>query len=88
MVSGPPILTIALNRITMDYSTFQRVKLADKVTFAQLLNFNYYLNGYENIKNKKYQQEVEKMQKYNATLVERNKDLDAKKQANRISSYC
>ena len=61
MVSGPPILTIALNRFTLDYNTFQRVKLTDRVTFAQLLNFNDYLNGYENIKNKKYQQEVEKM---------------------------
>ena len=57
------------------------MKLTDRVTFAQTINFNDYLHGYDNIKNKKYQQEVDKMQKYNATLVEKNKEVEAKKQA-------
>ena len=81
LVSGPPILTIALNRFTLDYNSFpfKRVKLNDRVTFAQTINLNDYLNGYENIKNKKYQEEVEKMTKYNANLVEKNRMQDAKK---------
>ena len=62
LTNGPPILTIALNRFTLDYQSYdlKRMKLTDRVSFTQLLNFNDYLNGYENIKNKKYQQEVER----------------------------
>ena len=36
------------------------MKLNDRVSFGQIINFNDYLNGYENIKNKKYEQEVER----------------------------
>ena len=49
LVAGPPILTIALNRFTLDYTTFQRVKIMDRVSFGQIINLNDYLNGYENI---------------------------------------
>lgn len=64
LVAGPPVLTIALNRFTLDYTTFQRVKILDRVSFGQVINLNDYLNGYENIKNKKYEEEVERMNKF------------------------
>ena len=34
LVAGPPILTIALSRFTLDYNTFQRVKIMDRVSFG------------------------------------------------------
>lgn len=55
MVNGPDILTLALNRFTLDYSTFQRVKLMDRVSFGSNINLNDYLHGYDNIKDKKYE---------------------------------
>jgi ubiquitin carboxyl-terminal hydrolase 47 len=72
LVRGPKILTIVLNRFTLDYSTFQRVKLQDRVSFPSTINLNDYLNGYDGIKNKKYAQEVERMQKYKADAIKRN----------------
>lgn len=36
----------------------------DRVSFGQVINLNDYLNGYENIKNKKYEEEVERMNKF------------------------
>jgi ubiquitin carboxyl-terminal hydrolase 47 len=69
LVKGPEILTIVLNRFTLDYNTFQRVKLQDRVSFPQIINLNDYLNGYDGIKNKKYQAEVERMQKYKASSI-------------------
>ena len=73
-------MTISLKRFTVDYNTWQRVKLNDRVSFAQTINLNDYLHGYDNIKNKKYQQEVEKMQKYNADQIQKNINLELKKQ--------
>ena len=37
-----------------------------------MINFNDYLNGYDNIKNKKYAAEVERMQVYQASQVAKN----------------
>ncbi|CDW75353.1 ubiquitin carboxyl-terminal hydrolase [Stylonychia lemnae] len=51
--STPKILTLQLNRFTMDYNTFQLVKVHDRVTFPFVLNMNDYLNGYDGIKNKR-----------------------------------
>ena len=48
----PPILTIQLNRFTLDWTTFQMVKVHDNVTFPYILNGNNYLNGFEGIKDK------------------------------------
>ena len=79
LVAGPPILTLALNRFTLDYTTFQRVKILDRVSFGQVINFNDYLHGYENIKNKKYEEEVQRMNKFQASLVEKNKNAEATK---------
>lgn len=49
LTKGPDILSIVLNRFTLDYSTFQRVKLTDRVTFPNVINLNNYLNGYDAI---------------------------------------
>jgi ubiquitin carboxyl-terminal hydrolase 47 len=64
LLKGPEILSIVLNRFTLDYSTFQRVKVTDRVTFPHLINLNNYLKGYENIAGKQYDKEVERMQLY------------------------
>ena len=80
LVSGPPILTLVLNRFTLDYTTFQRVKLLEYVSFSSVINLNDYLNGYDNIKNKKYEQEVERMNKYQAGMVEKNMKAEQLKQ--------
>jgi ubiquitin carboxyl-terminal hydrolase 47 len=64
LLKGPEILSIVLNRFTLDYSTFQRVKVTDRVTFPHLINLNNYLKGYENITGKQYDKEVERMQLY------------------------
>lgn len=61
-----------LNRFTLDYNTFQRVKLQDRVSFPEIINMNDYMNGYEGIKNKKYAAEVERMQKYKADAIKKN----------------
>jgi hypothetical protein len=51
----------------------------DRVSFGQVINFNDYLHGYENIKNKKYEEEVQRMNKFQASLVEKNKNAEATK---------
>ena len=48
----------------------------DRVSFGQVINLNDYLNGYDNIKNKKYEEEVQRMQKYQASQVEKNKNAE------------
>lgn len=58
LTHGPQILSIVLNRFTLDYNTFQRVKLNERVTFPLSINLNDYLKGYEGISSKKYDQEV------------------------------
>lgn len=45
----------------------------DRVSFGEIINLNDYLNGYDNIKNKKYEAEVERMNKYQADKVEKNR---------------
>jgi hypothetical protein len=40
---------------------------------------NDYLNGYDGIKNKKYQAEVERMQKYKASSIQKNIQIEANK---------
>eukprot|EP00347_Sterkiella_histriomuscorum_P024007 403332628 len=50
--SSPQILTVQLNRFTLDWTTYQMVKVHDRVTFPYVLNMNDYLNGYEGITNK------------------------------------
>lgn len=54
MTHGPEILSIVLNRFTIDYNTWSRVKVSDRVTFPKLINFNNYLNGYDAIEGKQY----------------------------------
>lgn len=51
----------------------------DRVSFGQVINLNDYLNGYDNIKNKKYEEEVQRMQKYQASQVEKNKNAETVK---------
>ena len=64
MTKGTELLSIVLNRFTLDYSTFTRVKINDRVTFPKLINLNNYLNGYEAIQEKQYELEVQRMQIY------------------------
>ena len=40
----PKILTLQLNRFTIDMNTWQRKKLNDRVSFPLLLNMNHFLN--------------------------------------------
>jgi hypothetical protein len=42
----PKILWFNFNRFTMDYTTFSRIKINDKVTFPLLLNMNVFLQEY------------------------------------------
>jgi hypothetical protein len=51
--------------------TFQRIKVNDRVTFPPVVNFNEYLHGYENIENKLYDKEVERMQQYKKEITEK-----------------
>ena len=48
----PKLLNIILRRFDFDYFTFQRLKVNDRVQFPFVLNFNKYMNGYHNIKDK------------------------------------
>lgn len=70
LTKGPQILAIVLNRFTLDYSTFQRVKITDRVSFPETLNLNDYLSGYDNIKNKKYDEHVQRMQQFASSSVQ------------------
>lgn len=40
----PKILSLQLNRFTLDYTTFNRKKLNDRVTFPLILNMNPFLH--------------------------------------------
>lgn len=44
-----------------------------------MINFNDYLNGYDGIKNKKYEQEVERMQKYKGESIKKNIEIEQTK---------
>ena len=50
----PEILSLSLNRFTLDYETFQRVKVTERVSVPTILNINDYMKGYEGIDNKLY----------------------------------
>ena len=45
----PKILTLHLNRFDLDYNTFKRKKLNNKMTFPLILNMNKFLKPYEEI---------------------------------------
>ncbi len=48
----PTILNVVLQRFTFHAFTMERHKLNDRVEFPFVLNFNKYMNGYENIPDK------------------------------------
>lgn len=76
----PKIIAFSLNRFTLDYNTFTRVKVSDRVSFPLTLNLNDYMSGYEGIKNKLYDQQVEWAQKNDAQGIQRNVEAEQKKQ--------
>ncbi|KAL4502326.1 hypothetical protein ABPG72_011913 [Tetrahymena utriculariae] len=45
----PPILMLQLNRFDLDYTTFQRKKICDRVYFPHILNMNEFFKKYEEI---------------------------------------
>lgn len=47
LIKLPRILCFNFNRFTLDYTTFSRVKINDKVTFPLLLNMNPFLREYK-----------------------------------------
>ena len=69
-------MSIVLNRFTLDYSTWSRVKVTDRVTFPRVLNLNNYLKGYDGIEGKQYASEVERMNLYRKDQVQRNLDSE------------
>lgn len=78
----PQIMSLSLNRFMLDYETFQRVKVLERVSFPLVLNLNDYMKGYEGIQNKLYDQEIERIKKYAAKTVEKNvKAEETKKKA-------
>ena len=75
----PKIISLSLNRFTLDYDTFQRVKVTERVSFPLILNLNDYMKGYEGITNKLYEQEVERMHKYQQKDMIKNKEAEQNK---------
>ena len=69
-------MSIVLNRFTLDYNTWSRVKVTDRVTFPRVLNLNNYLKGYDAIEGKQYASEVERMNLYRKEQVQRNLDSE------------
>ena len=68
-------------RFALDYETFQRVKVTERVSFPVTLNLNDYMKGYEGIETKLYDKEVERMKEYQSGAIEKNlKDENQKKQ--------
>ncbi len=78
---SPTVLTIQLSRFTLDFNTFQRVKITDRVSFPFLLNMNDYMQGYEGIQNKLYEKEVERMQQYRKKDIEEKMQKESEKRA-------
>ncbi|CAI2367721.1 unnamed protein product [Moneuplotes crassus] len=68
LVKLPKILCLNFKRFTLDYTTFQRVKINDKVTFPLLLNMNPFLREYSS-------EEVEKLIEDNPLSKVRPSDL-------------
>ena len=48
----PKLLNIILRRFDFDYFTDQRIKVNDRVEFPHILNFNRYMQGYDQIPDK------------------------------------
>ncbi len=64
-----------MNRFTLDWTTYQMVKVHDKVTFPFVLNMNDYLNGYDGIKNKVSEKELEEQKNQVPFEYTRNKGV-------------
>lgn len=74
-------MSFSLMRFALDYETFQRVKVTERVSFPVTLNLNDYMKGYEGIETKLYDKEVERMKEYQSGAIEKNlKDENQKKQ--------
>lgn len=54
-------MSFSLNRFALDYETFQRVKVTERVSFPTVLNLNDYMKGYDGIETKLYDKEVERV---------------------------
>jgi hypothetical protein len=73
-------MSFSLMRFALDYETFQRVKVTERVSFPVTLNLNEYMKGYEGIETKLYDKEVERMKEYQSGAIEKNlKDENQKK---------
>jgi hypothetical protein len=73
-------MSFSLMRFALDYETFQRVKVTERVSFPVTLNLNDYMKGYEGIETKLYDKEVERMKEYQSGAIEKNlKDENQKK---------
>jgi ubiquitin C-terminal hydrolase len=68
----PSIMSLSLMRFAVDYETFNRVKVTERVSFPMTLNLNDYLQGYEGIETKLYDKEVERMKAYQSGAIEKN----------------
>lgn len=75
----PDHLMIVLNRFTLDMTTFTRVKINERVTFPKILNMNDYMQGYEGIQNKRYDQEVALQNQYKKKEIEKRKEDEIKR---------
>ena len=74
-------MSFSLMRFALDYETFQRVKVTERVSFPVTLNLNDSMKGYEGIETKLYDKEVERMKEYQSGAIEKNlKDENQKKQ--------
>ena len=65
-------MSFSLNRFALDYETFQRVKVTERVSFPTVLNLNNYMKGYEGIETKLYDKEVERVKKYQQNAIDKN----------------
>ena len=63
-------MSLSLNRFMLDYETWQRVKVLERVSFPLVLNLNDYMKGYEGIQNKLYDQEVKRIKKYASKTID------------------
>ena len=69
-------MSLSLNRFMLDYETWQRVKVLERVSFPLVLNLNDYMKGYEGIQNKLYDQEVERIKKYASKTIDQNQKAE------------
>jgi len=50
-----------MSRFTLNFETFARVKITEKLSFPSFLNLNDYMKGYENIENKEWDNHLKKV---------------------------